>query len=132
MQWSTARPCGIFIIKSKNVVLYTMYQRACGVLAFGLARILPTVGSVMTVLVQSSRHGFPQCRCASAQWRVPASSAGVSARFFVKGSQSHDLAKLGGAFGLQVWWPLSVGVPPTEVPGHQSLEVRRAQSAPVQ
>ena len=40
--------------------------------------------------------------------------AGVSARFFVKGSQSHDLAKLGGAFGLQVWWPLSVGVPPTD------------------
>ena len=107
-------------------------QRACGLLAFGLPRILPTVGAVMRVLVHGSRHGWRQCRCASAQWRVPASSAGVSARFFVKGSQSHDLAKLGGAFGLQVWWPLSVGVPPTEVPGHQSLEVRRAQSAPVQ
>ena len=59
-------------------------------------------------------------------------SAGVSARFFVKGSQSHDLAKLGGFSDLQVWWPLSAGVPPTEEPGHQSLEVRRAQSAPVQ
>ena len=72
-------------------------QRACGLLAFALPRILPTVGAVMRVLVHGSRHGWRQCRCASAQWRVPASSAGVSARFFVKGSQSHDLAKLGGA-----------------------------------
>ena len=120
-------------------------QRACGLLAFGLPRILPTARGCR-VLVHGSRHGWRQCcRCASAQWRVPASSAGVSARFLVKGSQSHDLAKLGGAFGLQVWWPLSVGVTPIQerlwplslvaarsAPGHQSLEVRRAQSAPVQ
>ena len=58
--------------------------------------------------------------------------AGVSARFFVKGSQSHDLAKLAGLLALQVWWPLSAGVPPTGEPGHQSLEVRRAQSVCVQ